>query len=197
MSEYVYRRLRGMLNPVTIEAATGLLPTRTSTEPVQYERLTFATDLTAEEKAALDLYMTDAGYAVVSAAWPLFHAATTVTSDEVLITTLDWMDLGGVVTTPDFFCDDLARLFGRVIGEYRAVGTGAQLRIVEDGVRVMSPEGDLPDTAAAWVLTPGLMTDQPSLAGKHTYTLQGRLNGAISASIRFTSMSLIESVLPA
>lgn len=75
------------------------------------------------------------------------------------------------------------------------MGDGAQIRIVEDEVRVMSPEGDLPDSGSAWTLIPGLSTDVPSLAGQHSYRVQGRLRSATSASIRFTSISLIESVL--
>jgi len=195
MSEYVYRRERGALNPLTIEAATGLLPTKTATEPTQYERLTFTTDLSGEEKIALDGYMQDAGYAPVSTAPALFHASTTVTSEEVVILSADWTDLGGVVTTPQFFCRDLTRLFGRVVGEYRSVGDGAQIRIVEDGARIMSPEGDLPDSGGVWALIPGLSTDVPSLSGQHSYRVQGRLRSATSGSIRFTSISLIESVL--
>ena len=197
MSEYVYRRERGALNPLTIEAATGLLPAKTGTEPTQYERLTFAKDLSNEEKIALDGYMQDAGYAPVSTASPLFHASTTVTSEEVAILSTDWTDLGGVVTTPQFFCRDLARLFGRVVGEYRSVEDGAQIRIVEDEVRIMSPEMDLPSTGDVWTLMPGLTTDQPSLSGQHSYRIQGRLGSATTAAIRFTSISLIESVLPA
>jgi hypothetical protein len=113
----------------------------------------------------------------------------------VVILSADWTDLGGVVTTPQFFCRDLTRLFGRVVGEYRSVGDGAQIRIVEDGARIMSPEGDLPDSGGVWALIPGLSTDVPSLSGQHSYRVQGRLRSATSGSIRFTSISLIESVL--
>jgi hypothetical protein len=194
MTEYVYRRNRSGILPSAIEAGTGALPMSVTTEPAQYERVTFASPLSPELKTSLDEYMKDAGYLPVTSAAPIFHASTTITSEEIAIPSLDWSDIGGVVTTPSFFCANLDRLIGRMVGEYKADGMGAELRIVEDGTRVVSPEMPLPDTAGTWTLSPPLVTNTPTMPGQHAYRLQGRLNGALSASIRFTSLSLLEIV---
>jgi len=118
-----------------------------------------------------------------------FHASSTLADLEKTLASSEWAVLGGVVTTPEFFCS-VGSILARVVGSYRAVETGAELRLVEDGTRVLGTF-QIPDSADAWTKMQWFSSDVP-LAGTHEYTLEGRLNGASSASVRFVSMSLLE-----
>ena len=115
------------------------------------------------------------------------HAPVTVDAD--------WMDLGGVVTSVDFFIPDLTRAFARVVGSYRADGAGVELRIVMglgDNPKPMSAVAKMPDTQGEWALIPSFNSNIPPMAGQTLYRLQGRRNAAIDASVQFTSLSLLE-----
>jgi len=154
--------------------------------------LVFETDLTDAEKATLD------GVVAAHVATPSYTAVFKTTAEVVHDATeagAGWTDLGGVVTSPDFFMPDLALALARVVGSYRADGAGAELRVVEGQdaeERVVSVVRVLPDTGGAWGLIPGFNTNVPPRAGQWLYRLQGRLNGATSAAVRYTSMSLLE-----
>jgi hypothetical protein len=124
-----------------------------------------------------------------------FHASSKLLEGEAAITNPSGFDvLGGVVTTPDFFTANLAACLGRMVGSCKATGEGAELRLVEDGATVLGTFA-ITDSSGAW----GQMqwfTSTPPSAGTHTYTIEGKLNGATSAAARFTSLSLLE-VVPA
>jgi hypothetical protein len=123
----------------------------------------------------------------------VFHASSKLLEGEVALTNPSGFDvLGGVVTTPDFFTAILAACLGRIVGSYKAVGAGAELRLVEDGATVLGTF-EIPDSSGAWQQMQWFTSTPPS-AGTHTYTVEGKLNGATSAAVRFTSLSLLEVV---
>jgi hypothetical protein len=108
---------------------------------------------------------------------------------EVAITeTTKWQELGGAILDPDFFSSRADQCRGRVSGEYKSVGAGATLRLYEDGVG--AGNFTLEDTAGVWTKmrwNTGAVT-----AGVHSYLINGRLNSAASASIRFCDITLVE-----
>lgn len=125
----------------------------------------------------------------------IFKATAEVVHSETAITEQDWQDLGGVVTTIEYFVPNLKDAIARVVGSYKAVGDGAQLRILEgEGAdeRVLSVEFALDDTLDEWTLLKTFNSNEVPSSGQKLFRLQGRLNGAASASVRYTSMTLLE-----
>lgn len=148
----------------------------------------FVSDLSSAEKTALDaLVASHTGMAPVKCK---FHASSTIVGKEASITSLEWEVLGGVVTTPQFFCPSLDGIRARIVGSYKTDGNGAQIRIVEDGVKVLGTFA-LPGTASQWTQMQWFTTTVPS-AGTHEYTLEAIKGAAGSAFVRFVSMSLLE-----
>lgn len=129
---------------------------------------------------------------------PLFHASSVLTVDTKLITAVDpnWEEVGGSVTSPGFFSQNLAACRGRIVGMYQTNGEGARLRISEDG----SPAGyfELPDTEGEWEKMQWFSTEAPS-AGPCFYELDGRLpqpgaGKATEAQIKYVAVSLLEFI---
>lgn len=179
-----------------LPASTGLTADQLGFTKDGDVRVYFAQALSTDDKAALDLFMSDRGYNQSSK--PVtFHAPSSIVQSEIAITSdTDWQDLGGVVTSPNFFVPDLNRILGQVTGAGKVSGTGVELRIIEDNlngtIRDMVPAPRaVADTADAWKSVQ-FTTQLPPSTGLNMYILQGRLNGATSASIRFVSMSLLE-----
>lgn len=152
----------------------------------------FLVPLTATEKLLLDGVV--AAHAGVVGSALIFHASTlAVSAEEIILSGSTWQDLGGVVTSPSYFVADLARATARLVGEIKTVGATVQLRVVEDAAeRIITPETTMANTLGAWALFPAIMSTVAPLSGQHLYRLQGRLNGSVSASIRYTSLSLLE-----
>lgn len=148
----------------------------------------FPTDLSSGEEDALDALV--AAHTGTPPTCCKFHASSTIIGKEEDITDADWAVLGGVVTTPEFFCPTLAGIKARIVGSYNTNGAGAEIRIVEDGSTVLGTF-ELPDSSQAWAQMQWFTTAVPS-AGTHEYTLEAKLNGATAAAVRFVSMSLLE-----
>lgn len=149
----------------------------------------FATDLGSEE-AALDALV--AAHQGNPPARVVFHASSKLVGTEVALTEPGpdgWQVLGGAVTTPSFFTPNVAACRGRAVGEYKAVGSGAKLRITEDGVD--SGQHELADTQGAWEKMQWFSSTAPQV-GIHAYVLEGQLDGATSAAVRFVAVSLLE-----
>lgn len=130
-----------------------------------------------------------------------FHASSKLLAGEEAIPSTSWTDIpdAAVITSVDFFGPNLAVLIGRLVAQAKAVGVGAQLRVVkEDGTSLMAAPYDIGDTLDAWTHV-AFNTDAAPPAGQQLYRLQGRLaddtNTATSASVRIASMSLLE-ILP-
>jgi hypothetical protein len=148
----------------------------------------FPTDLSAGEQTALDALV--AAHDGAPPTQVRFHASSTILQGEADITETDWTMLGGVVTTPEFFCPTVACLKARIIGSYNTDGAGAEIRIVEDGTTVLGAF-ELPDSSQAWTQMQWFTSTAPS-AGTHEYTIEAKLGTATAAKVRFVSMSLLE-----
>jgi hypothetical protein len=128
-----------------------------------------------------------------------FKATSTLVPSEESVISSDasWQTIGGVVSNVQFFIPDLTKAVGRVQGVSKAVGNMAELRIVEkdlsDGSEVVIAQAFIvesaQETAFAFVTT---TTPRP---GTMEYRLEGRRNGSASASVGFTSMTLLEATL--
>lgn len=148
----------------------------------------FPTDLSAGEQTALDVLV--AAHDGAPPTQVRFHASSSIIGGEANITEADWTVLGGVVTTPEFFCPAVQCLKARIVGSLNTDGEGAELRIVEDGTTVLG-SFVMPDSSQAWAQMQWFTTVSPS-SGTHEYTIEAKLNGATSAKMRFVSMSLLE-----
>lgn len=142
---------------------------------------------------------TDLGTAIAAHTGPaekLFFRATSMVVVEEKAITQDttWQELGGVVSTIGAFVADLSKARGRIVGQVKTSGTAAQFRIVKENDTSLLTTAHAPgDTSGAWTALQ-FSTDNDPVAGIQLYRLQGRLNGATSASVRYVSMSLLEVV---
>jgi len=127
--------------------------------------------------------------------YPRIATSLVATKKDILLDA-EWDPIGGVSVNAQFYIPNLTKAFGIVQFEHKAVGTQAQLRLVEidanDNMRVLGGPYDL--AASAKWKTSKFQTDQVPGTGDKTYELQGRLNGATSASVRYGSVVLIELV---
>lgn len=152
----------------------------------------FEADLSGSEETALD--------AIVAAHTGViydikFHATSKLVDDAIDITgTTEWQVLGGVVTNIEFFVHDLTMARGRIVGSAKTEGTGATLQLVEVSgtTETVVASFDLPDTSGEW--QPIKFSTSSPGSGDLTFRLEGKLGGATSAALRFTSSSLLELV---
>lgn len=152
----------------------------------------FPVDLSAGEQTALDsLVAAHTGAAPIEVRW---HASSVLTDQEQTVTDTDpgWTELGGAVTTPDFFTSNVSACKGRVVGMFKTNGTGAKLRLRE-GDATPSAAHDLPDTSGEWQAMQWFTADNAT-SGTHLYTLEGQLpqSGATAVSVKFVAVSLLE-----
>jgi len=123
-----------------------------------------------------------------------WHASSVLTDSEQTVTAIDpdWEEVGGAVTTPDFFTSNVSACKGRVVGMVKANGAGAKLRLKEG---VSSPSGgySVPDTEGGWMEMQWFAPDAPT-AGTHQYTLEGQLpvSGATELKVKYVAVSLLE-----
>lgn len=178
------------------ETITTELDFITSTEDVDTGDVTvtfhFPTTLSAGEVTALDsLVAAHDGSPPTQVIW---HASSVLTDQESSVsdTTPDWTELGGTVTTPDFFTDNPQNCKGRVVGLVKSNGTGGKLRLKEGDA---TPSGgyDVPDTSGAWQEMQWFTPDNAT-AGTHSYILEGQLptSGATQLEVKYVAVSLLE-----
>ena len=152
----------------------------------------FPTDLSAGEETALDgLVAAHDGTPPTQVIW---HASSVLTDQGQPTTDTDpgWTELGGTVTTPDFFTDNPQNCKGRVVGLVKSNGTGGKLRLKEGDA---TPSGgyDVPDTSGAWQEMQWFTPDNAT-AGTHSYILEGQLptSGATQLEVKYVAVSLLE-----
>jgi len=176
------------LNSITSEEGIDENGDPTGTATITFH---FESALTSGEETALDSLV--AAHTGTPPLVPVYRASSKILTEEKSVTESGpgWEVLGGAVTTPSFFTPNVAACKGRVVGEYKSQGTGAKLRICEDGVD--SGQFDVPDTSGAWTKMQWFSTTAP-VVGTHTYTIEGQLNDATSCSVRFVDVSLLEFV---
>lgn len=155
----------------------------------------FASELSQDEQTALDgVVAAHQGTPPMQVIW---HASSVLTDSEKSTTDTDpdWTELGGAVTTPDFFTPNIQNCKGRVVGKVKTNGSGAKLRLRED--TTTPPSGyDVPDTGGEWMNMQWFSPDAPT-AGTHEYTLEGQLptSGATQLSVKYVAVSLLEFVV--
>ncbi len=106
-----------------------------------------------------------------------------------------WQDLGGVTTTLGSFVADVSKAWGRIIGQAKVSGSGAEMRVIRasDGTMLMAAVYSAGDTSGEWANTQFWVNhNQP--ATTDCFILQGRLHGATSMAVRYFSMSLLEKL---
>lgn len=158
--------------------------------PIRLAKVWFDGVLSAEDEAELQ--------SIVSTHNPptatlRFHATSKLVNGDTVITAVDpeWQEVGGTVTSPDFFTKCLQNCLGRVVGQYKTQGAGAKLRLCQDATEVGN--FDLPDSQGEWALMQW-STYGPPEAGAHAYVLCGQKNGADSCEVRYASVSLLEAI---
>lgn len=160
----------------------------------------FISALTTAEKTALDA-LRDAHQGVLLKR--RFHGGISIAQGPISITSdAPWQTLGGIVSRLRFFTPHVFNTFGRITADIKTVGTTAQLQLIGDDrgggappaeVALTSAPEALPGTASVWQKI-RFDTDVAPRALECVYRLEGRLNGATSAEIRFCSLSLLETV---
>lgn len=172
--------------------------------------LTFDVDLTAGEETTLHgngspivISSVLGDHAGVVPIRTRFGTTTGMFDGEIAITQdAIWQDLGGRVTNIQslmsllFHHVDMSRAFGRVPFRIKTSGTGAQLRLVEvDAADVVTSLIATPhavgDTVGAWQFQKFTTDVQPAV-GDRLFRLEGRLNGATSATISHAAVTLLD-----
>ena len=129
-----------------------------------------------------------------STAWD-FRASATVASERAVMSPTAWEEVARVITTPGFFGVDPALFDVYAIGDYRATGTGVEVRITEE----RASDGDiavlgtlaLPDTGGAWSVF--ALDGFPVRLDRSRYRLEARTGVAIDVALCGFSMSLLEA----
>jgi hypothetical protein len=126
----------------------------------------------------------------------LFRASNHLCNSEVAVTEdATWQVIGGVVSSVGVVVFDRTKAKGRLVCGVKTSGTQVEMRITEDkngSVVVLNTSVyQVADTSDAWVNI-GFNTDVVPRAGRNTYRLEARLNGATSATIRYAALTLLE-----
>lgn len=154
----------------------------------------FPTDLSSEEQTALGTLVSNhEGAPPMVVKW---HASSVLTDHEKSATAAypAWTELGGAVTTPEFFSENLPYCKGRVVGQYRTDGPGALLRIKEGDAEPSSHSFEAPNTNGQWVNMQWFSADPPT-EGTHLYALEAQLPetpGATIITVKYVAVSLLE-----
>lgn len=190
LTDFPNTKAAGAKLSAEIEAACGQVPLSVDVGASQVI-IEFSPDLPAEQEANLDAAV--AAHDGVRAIVEFIAASEAVNTEKAITQDQTWEVLGGVVTNPLFFIHDPNQVVARVVGQLKTVGVGMEMRLVENsGEKVLtSAVFQAPDSADAWQEFK-FQTDVPPDSQTETlYRLEGRLNGATSASIRFTAMTLL------
>lgn len=160
------------------------------------ERAVFLAEVTSTQ---LDEEQKDVGMSPhMGARYPVMAQVKVVEGTVPITEDATWQHLGGVTGDLSKSAIVLANAFGRLSGDYKSVkGAGnekAQFRIREDdGTTVVTlVTADIPGTSDAWKRDAELDTTTTMREGRNRYTLEARLNGAVSASLRDGIFALIE-----
>lgn len=155
--------------------------------------LSFDRALTGGETTALDALVAAHTGVFVPQTIYNFVASSSLVESTRAITDTNFEVLSGVVTNVSEFATELSKVKGRVRGSAKVAGSGAELRLVEEGSpdEVMhSGAWSLADTSGAWVTFEFLTTQAPD-AGTNTFRLEGKRGAATLFEVRFVSLSLL------
>ena len=204
MASYAKTKTGGVnahLLQAEIEVDSGIAPacTHVTEDSAGSDGFTadFDAGLSAGEETALDAVVTAH---VKNAANYISHGALSVCAGVCQLPAgATFEDLGGVLVKVDFAIADLTKALGQANMVVEATGTGAELRIVErlgtdlsDEVVIAAAQAIADSSGARSVAV--LNTDTLLRGGRNEYVLQGRLNGATSASISSAVLIVLENI---
>jgi hypothetical protein len=181
-----------------IEVDSGIAPTCESvTEDSPGSdgfTIIFDSALSAGEETTLDTIITN--HDAVTPDYDTLSEVSILTA-ETALSGSSWADLGGAIAKLEFLAP-LSKILGQINFCGEATGTGAEVRVVErlgtdlaDEVVVAGPYS-IADSSGAWGVH-AVNTGVVPRAGRNEYCLQGRLNGATSASIRSAVLIVLEN----
>ena len=160
-------------------------------------KVDFVDQLTAQEISTLDdtIAACKTSQGTIAASFRYLVPSKLIENTKDITEDETWENLGGVVTTLGSFMADVSKAWGRVIGQAKVSGSGAELRIIRDsdGTVLMAAAHSVEDTSGAWVNVQ-FWVNQNQPAATDCFILQGRLNGATSMQVRYFSMSLLEKL---
>ncbi len=167
-----------------------------NTPPVDFF-LCFASALSAEDKTTLDGIVAAHTGAPTVRQIPI-QAVQVVSGQATITSDSTWELLGGIVTRPSYFGDP-SQMIGLVTGCWNVDNTGgqAQLRLVEDDGTTQTQLSAAPfDLPAGESFSPTFQTDvAPSdLPTDCHYRLEGRLNGAASATVSHVTVTMVHVI---
>jgi hypothetical protein len=153
----------------------------------------FASEPTPGEKSTADSVV--AAHDGLPPAKFLFHTSSKIVEGAKQVTEQDWEDLGGTVTTLTAFMPNTSKAWGRVVGQAKVSGSGAQLKVSRssDGADITPAPHSIGDTSGEWANLQ-FWANQNQPENTDAFVLKGRLNGATSFEVRFVSMSLLEKI---
>ena len=124
-----------------------------------------------------------------------FHESVSLLVSEKDLGSLNWEEIGGVVTDPSFFSLNFTKIFGRVSCMIKTSGIGAELRIMEvqgTSTAMTNPVIAIPDTLGQWQMF-SFMSNSPPRAGGAYYVMEGKKGSAVSFQIKNALISLMET----
>jgi len=183
-----------------LEAVIGVMPDQIDIEQDLVE-VVYDTPLTAEQE--LGLGQVYSGHTGEQIPYVKFYAATKLVQTEVVITQQnEWQQLGGVLTRPGFFVKNVDRSFARLAGFIKYVkvdgnAIGPELRVVRQDFKgedlVMTNPIIHTESYNPVEWHPFEMFTTPISSDLEAeYRIEGRLNGAVSSSIKYVSLTLLE-----
>jgi hypothetical protein len=148
-------------------------------------------DLTAGEVATLDgVVASHTGESVPTPKYEVRGSAPIVTGVAAILS-VGYTETGGTTADPRAALrKPLDEAHGLVVGTYRAIGSGALLKLTQNDLDI-SAEFALTDTANVWT-TFVFGTNAALAASRNIYALQAKLGGATLAEIKFVSLVLRE-----
>jgi len=132
--------------------------------------------------------------------YAVYHVASKIFDSDKEITSTEWVELGGAVANPHFFCSDLNRGFVRTVFAYQITGGAAEIKLVETHAGVSR------DLVAAPVVLPdtdGAPTDfyfDSSVVlsiGDNIYSVHARVTTATQVDLKYMNSAIMELVVPA
>lgn len=132
----------------------------------------------------------DTSTLVATPAPPSYAFAAASKMESTVVTSQSWVVVDGLVTNLAAFTSDAARALGKATGQVKVDGAGFEMRFTKgDSSTPISADYAHADTGGGFEIF-GFYTNAPGDLGDQVYCLEARLNGAVSAEIRFASLSI-------
>jgi len=130
----------------------------------------------------------------------IYHVASKIFDGDKLVVTTDWVELGGAVANPHFFCSKPGQGFIRTVFAYSTTNGAGEIKLVETHGNVSR---DLVTTPVPLLSTDGVTTDfyfdsnvVPLNAGDNIYSVYARLTTATDIMLKYMNSAVMELVIP-